>query len=118
MAKPRSKDPASRQSTRLTCVAANSAVTSADPRFIRDLLPGSGEDGRFQQLLDFDVEELDRLPASKYRVMEEMAPINHVASDTPPTLLRYDLELDAPLGIHHPGIPQGAATLMALLKWR
>jgi acetyl esterase/lipase len=102
MAKPRSKDPIARESTRLTCVAGNSAVTSVDPRFIRDLLPGSGEHGRFQQLLDFDVEELDRLPASKYRLMEEMSPIYHVDSHTPPTLLRYDHGLDAPLGIHHP----------------
>lgn len=102
MAKPRSKDPVARQSTRLTCVAGNSAVTSVDPRFIRDLLPGSPEYGRFQQLLDFDVDELDDLPASKYQLMEQMSPINHVSANSPPTLLRYDHGLDAPLGIHHP----------------
>ena len=102
MASPRSKDPIARQSTRLACVAGNSAVTSVDPRFIRDLLPGSGEHGRFQQLLDFDVQAVDRLPASKYRLMEEMSPIHHVDADSPPTLLRYDHSLDAPYGIHHP----------------
>ena len=49
-----------------------------------DLLPGSGEHCRFQQLLDFDPEELDRIPATKYRLMDVIAggkPISFVRSD-------------------------------------
>ena len=48
------------------------------------------------------LEELDQLPESKYRLMEELSPINLVDRDAPPTLLRYDRGLDAPHGIHHP----------------
>ena len=102
MAKPRAKDPLARESTRLRCVAANSVVTSIDPRFIRDLMPGSDAYRQFEQLFDYEAGELDHLPESRYRLMEELSPINHVDRDTPPTLLRYDRGLDAPYGIHHP----------------
>ena len=55
MAKPRSKDPIARESTRLTCVAVTQAVTSVDPRFIRDLMPGSNTHRNFDQLFGIDI---------------------------------------------------------------
>jgi acetyl esterase/lipase len=101
MAKPRAKDPVARQSTRLACVAGNSAVTSVDPRFIAELMPGSDAIRQFEQLLDYDADELESLPESKLRLMEELSPIHHVRGDAPPALLRYDRDLDGPYGIHH-----------------
>lgn len=101
MAKPRARDPVARESTRLSCAAVNSAVTSVDPRFIRDLMPGCDEYRRFEQLLDYEGEDLDRLPEAKYRLMEEVSPINHVDAGSAPALLRYDRGLDGPFGIHH-----------------
>jgi hypothetical protein len=41
LANPKSDDPVLRQSTRLTCMAVMNGQTSYDPRFIRDLLPGT-----------------------------------------------------------------------------
>jgi acetyl esterase len=41
LADPNSPDPVLRQSTRLTCMAVYMAQTSHDPRFIRELFPGT-----------------------------------------------------------------------------
>src|SRR5262249_22615153 len=41
LADPRSEDPVLRQSTRLTCMSVFNGQTSYDPRFIRDLFPGT-----------------------------------------------------------------------------
>ena len=103
MAKPGSKDPIARESTRLACVAVNQALTSVDPRFIRDIMPGSDIHSRFlKQFYGHEIDELEQLPEETYRLMEELSPINHVSKDAPPVLLRYDHKLDAPYGIHHP----------------
>ena len=77
------------------------AVTSVDPRFIRDLMPGSDIYRAGGQWFDIDIDELDQLPEEKYQLMEECSPINHVTKDAPPTLLRYDRKLDAPYDGHH-----------------
>ena len=47
LADPASEDPVARESTGLACAAVNQAVTSVDPRFMRDLMPGSAVPGRF-----------------------------------------------------------------------
>lgn len=103
MAKPDSKDPVARQSTRLNCVAVNQALTSVNPWFIRDLMPGSGvHEGFCKQFYGVDMGELDALPDTTLRMMDELSPINHAVGTSPPTLLRYDQKLDASYDIHHP----------------
>ena len=103
LADPASEDPVARESTGLACAAVNQAMTSVDPRFMRDLMPGSDVPGRFlKQFYGLEAADLDRLPPETCRMMEELSPINHVRRGIPPTLLRYDDPLDAPYGIHHP----------------
>ena len=103
LADPASEDPVARESTGLACAAVNQAVTSVDPRFMRDLMPGSAVPGRFlKQFYGLEEAALDRLPPETCRLMEELSPINHVRRGVPPTLLTYDDPLDAPYGIHHP----------------
>lgn len=101
MAKPKAKDPVERESTRLSCAAVNQAVTSLDPRFIRDLMPGCTAYRRFEEFFGYEGQDLDSLPKMKYDLMEELSPINHLRKGGPPTLLRYTGKLDAPFGIHH-----------------
>jgi acetyl esterase/lipase len=102
LAKPRRKDPIARLSTRLACVAVNQAPTSVDPRFVQKLMPGF-DVGRtnLPRLHGISMEDLDRLPKTTYRAMEESSPINHVSEDAPPTLLRYNNKRSARYTIHH-----------------
>jgi acetyl esterase/lipase len=109
LADPKSDDPVLRQSTRLTCVAVSEAQTSYDPRFIRQLFPGKDvyKIGPLKRLFDADLEKLDDLPAEKYKLFEEVSPINHLTRDDPPVLLWYNRPMDAEVtdtnvGIHHP----------------
>lgn len=113
MADPDSDDPVLRQSTRLSCMAVYNGQTSYDPRFIRDLLPGSDtyKHPALEQLYGIDADRLDDLPAEKARLIEETAPINHVTKDDPPAMLSYATEMDTPIrsqgvGIHHPKFAQ------------
>jgi hypothetical protein len=115
MADPKSDDPLLRQSTRMTCMFVTEGQTSYDPRFIRKLFPGKDiyRIGALQKLFDFNLSELDALPAEKYRLFEECSPITHVTKDAPPVLLLYNNPIDAEIrnqgiGIHHPPVRQGA----------
>ena len=103
------KDPVLRQSTRLTCMAVNNGQCSYDPRFIRDLFPGSDtyQNSALAQLFDVDLRKLDELPAAKYKLFEVVSAINHLTRDDVPVLMTYDSEMDTPIssrsvGIHHP----------------
>jgi Leucine-rich repeat (LRR) protein len=109
MADPKSDDPVLRQSTRLACMVVFDGQTSYDPRFIRQLFPDKDvyKIKPLQQLIDFDPNNLDHLPADKYKLFEECSPITHVTKDSPPVLLFYSSRLDAVvsiqgIGIHHP----------------
>ena len=109
LADPDNKDPVLRQSTRLTCMAVNNGQSSYDPRFIRDLFPGSDtyQNSALAQLFGVDLSKLDDLPAEKYRLFEEISAINHLTKDDVPVLMTYDNEMDTPIssqsvGIHHP----------------
>ena len=101
LAKPRAKDPVLRQSTRLACAAVTQAVTSIDLRFIRELMPGSSAYKNFEETFEISADDIDDLPAEKYQLMEECSPINHVSKGSPPTLLTYNRDHDAPFGVHH-----------------
>lgn len=103
MAQPRSQDPISRESTRLTCVSVVQAQTSYDPRFIRELMPGFDlrRHSYLEPMYDISLSDIDRLPKAKYRIMEEVSPINHVDDSSAPTLVRYNGKLSAAYGTHH-----------------
>lgn len=103
-----SADPVLRESSRLTCVIASAAQTSYDPRFIRRLIPEADtyKHPALARLFDINLEKLDHLPEEKYRLMEEVSPINHLTKDDAPVLFLYAGPLDQPVtdlrvGIHH-----------------
>ncbi|GIW80984.1 MAG: hypothetical protein KatS3mg105_2791 [Gemmatales bacterium] len=103
LADPKSGDPVSRQSTRLSSAVVINAQCSYDPRFTRELLPGSNtyQHPALASLFGIDIEKLDKLPADKYKLMEEVSPINHLTQDDPPVMLIYNRGLDADANIHH-----------------
>ncbi|MGA2067837.1 MAG: alpha/beta hydrolase [Thermoguttaceae bacterium] len=109
LADPGSSDPVLRQSSRLTCMAVYEGQTSYDPRFIRDLFPGTDtyKHLALAKLFDVDMDQLDRLPKEKYKLFEDVSAINHLTKDAPPALLIYSSTLDTKItgqgaGIHHP----------------
>jgi acetyl esterase/lipase len=109
MADPKSDDPVLKESTRLSCASVFDGQTSYDPRFIRKLFPGKDvyKIGPLRQLFGADLDRLDDLPAEKYRLFEEVSPINYLTKDDPPVLLWYSRPMDAEVtdtsvGIHHP----------------
>ncbi len=106
-------DPVLRHSTRLTCMSVFNGQTSYDPRFIRQLLPGTDtyKHPRLAQLFAVDLDKLDELPKEKYKLFELVSSINHLTEDDPPAQLLYAVNLDAPIknqgvGIHHPKFGQ------------
>ena len=109
LADPDNEDPVLRQSTRLTCMAVFNGQTSYDPRFIRDLFPGTTtyKESALAQLFDVDLSKLDDLPQEKYRLFEEVSALPHLTKDDAPAALFYASKLDTPItsqgvGIHHP----------------
>lgn len=108
LAQPKSGDPVERQSTRLTCAVVFNGQTSYDPRFIRDLFPGTDtyKHPALAQLFDVDLDQLDDLPAEKYKLFEHVSAITHLSRDDVPVMLVYGQSADAPItsqgvGIHH-----------------
>lgn len=109
MADPDNPDPVLRESTRLTCMAVNNGQSSYDPRFIRDLFPGTDThmNSALASLFGVDLKQLDDLPEEKYKLFEEVSAIPHLTADDAPVLMTYDSDYDTPIstrsiGIHHP----------------
>ncbi len=109
MADPDNADPILRQSTRLTCMAVENGQTSYDPRFIRDLFPGTDTwtNSALANLFGVNLKKLDELPEEKYQLFDAVSALPHLSKDDPPALLIYKSEKDAPIlnrsiGIHHP----------------
>ena len=109
LADPKNEDPVLRQSSRLTCMAVFNAQTSYDPRFIRELFPGTDtyKIGALAMLFRMDPDNLDQLPKEKYELFEACSPLAHLTKDDAPTLLVYSSTLETPIrdqgvGIHHP----------------
>lgn len=108
LADPKSDDPVLRQSTRLTCMSVFNGQTSYDPRFIRELFPGTEvyKEYALAKLFDVNLNKLDDLPKEKYRLFEFVSSINHLTRDDAPAQLIYASKLDTPItsqgiGIHH-----------------
>jgi acetyl esterase len=109
LADPDNEDPVLRHSSRLACMAVNNGQSSYDPRFIRELFPGSDtyQNSALAELFDVDLSKLDDLPQEKYELFEKVSAINHLTKDDAPVLMTYDSDLDTPIssrsiGIHHP----------------
>ena len=109
LADPDNEDPVLRESTRLTCMAVYNGQTSYDPRFIRELFPGTDtyKESALAQLFGVDLNKLDDLPQEKYRLFEEVSALPHLTKDDAPAALFYASEMDTPItsqgiGIHHP----------------
>lgn len=104
LADPDSEDPVLRQSTRLTCMYVSAGQTSYDPRFIRKMFPDADtyKISPLVQLFDADLNDLDNLPEEKYKLFEEISPINHLTKDDAPAILTYSMTMDAKPDIHHP----------------
>ena len=109
LADPDNEDPVLRQSTRLSCMAVYNGQTSYDPRFIRELFPGTDtyKESALAQLYGVDLSKLDDLPQEKYQLFEEVSPLHHLTKDDAPAALFYTSEMDTPItsqgvGIHHP----------------
>lgn len=123
LADPKSDDPVLRQSTRLTCMSVFNGQTSYDPRFIRDLFPGTEvyKESALAKLYDVDLNRLDDLPEAKYKLFEYVSSINHLTKDDAPAQLVYASKLDTPItsqgiGIHHPKFGQALKDRMDKLS--
>ncbi len=109
VADPDNEDPVLRHSTRLTCMAVYNGQTSYDPRFIRDLFPGTDtyKHPALPLLYGVNFDNLDDLPDEKYRLFEEVSALPHLGEDDVSALLMYASQMDTKItnqgiGIHHP----------------
>jgi acetyl esterase len=113
LADPENEDPVLRQSTRLSCMAVYNGQSSYDPRFIRDLFPGTDTylHPALPQFFGADLAMLDELAEEKHKLFEYVSAINFVSEGDPPVLLAYGSQMDTPIrtqgiGIHHPKFAQ------------
>lgn len=104
LADPESDDPIARQSTRLSCVVANQAQVSYDPRFWKEIgLERALQHRSFPQMYGHDVED-----ESVLALYEASSPIHFLTADDPPMRLDYAardvIADDTPMSalIHHP----------------
>ena len=103
LAKPDSKDPVARESTRLTAAAVNGAQTSLDPKQLRRWMPnmvygghamgftkpGQKRDAEFQALIDHREEVLPWI--------KEYSPIEHAGAGDPPIFFDYPAQKKPPV---------------------
>lgn len=100
MADPDSRDPVSRESTRLYCAAVNGAQVSLDPRQVREWLPNYTYGAHA-----FGLKSLDEVEQQRDRLagwIREYSPITHVTKDDPPIGLYYGGVKGAKVGEVHP----------------
>lgn len=109
MADPKSKDPISRESTRVTAAAVGGGQTSIDPKVIE---PWLGPMVLKHNMINMAVGERTIAGALKnyerYKELYvEFSPVNHVSKDDPPLFMTYGNNMKLPSenaghGIHHP----------------
>ena len=100
MADPESKDPVAREATRVTCVVADIAQTSLDPKQVREWIPKAtyGAHAFNKKTLDEVLEDRDKL----LPWINEYSPWALVTKDDPPTVLSYGGKADFPDLSEHP----------------
>lgn len=108
MADPKSDDPVSQQSTRISCASVGGAQVSYDPRFWRDVGLVKGlQHPSFSLMYGVPADDPFEDPA-KMAIAEACAPIVHVTKDDPPVYFQYgvpdELSDKTSLGavVHHP----------------
>jgi acetyl esterase/lipase len=87
LADPDSKDPVSRESTRLWCAAVSGAQTTLDPKQMRDWTPNSHYGAHAFGLADF--EEFYNKRDEIMPWIKEFSPYANVSSDDPPVYLSF-----------------------------
>jgi acetyl esterase/lipase len=87
LADPDSKDPVSRESTRLWCAAVSGAQTTLDPKQMRDWTPNSRYGAHAFGLADF--EEFYNKRDEIMPWIKEFSPYANVSSDDPPVYLSF-----------------------------
>lgn len=103
LADPKSEDPISRQSSRLTCAAVSGAQTSLDPKELREWIPNAIYGGHafgFRAQGRSRAEEFDLLIANRDKVLpwiKEYSPIELVTPDDPPIYLDYPRQASPPM---------------------
>ncbi|MCF7847830.1 MAG: alpha/beta hydrolase [Kiritimatiellales bacterium] len=105
MADPKSNDPISRQSTRLTCALPINMQSTYDPREIKKIIPG---DAYKHPALppffgctegwDWDSDKID---AKLDALIKDASPINHLSKDDPPVFLIHNEKSNTSGNIHH-----------------
>ena len=87
LADPKSKDPISRESTRLWCAAVTGAQTTLDPKQMKEWTPNSRYGGHA-----FGIKPFDQFLAKRDSIKEwiaEYSPYANVSKDDPPVYLIY-----------------------------
>ncbi|MHC4401222.1 MAG: alpha/beta hydrolase fold domain-containing protein [Planctomycetota bacterium] len=105
MAQPKSENPVSRQSTRLTCVFPINMQSTYDPREIKRIVPGDAYKhpalvplfGR-PEGWDWDTGEIDE---ALDQLLRDASPIHHLTEDDPPVFLIHYERSNTPGNIHH-----------------
>lgn len=105
LADPKSDDPVLRESSRLSCAATLFGQTTYDPRVLKKMYPDSKayRADWAEKFYGVKLDKLDGLPEEKYRLFEEVSPINHLTKDDPPVIQIYGVTVDSPPtdAIHH-----------------
>jgi acetyl esterase/lipase len=108
MADPKSDDPVSRQSTRISCASVGGAQVSYDPRFWREIGLAKGlQHSSFSLMYGVPSDDPFEDP-KKIAIAEACAPIEHITKDDPPVYFQYgvpdELSEKTSLGavVHHP----------------
>ena len=106
MAKPKSKDPVERESTRLSCAIPFNAQDTYDPRQIKKIVPGNAYDHVALKLLyglpeDWSWDE-DKVDEKLDALLKDASPINHLTKDDPPIFVYHFAGSNKPGNIHHP----------------
>ena len=87
LAKPDSKDPVARESTRLYCAAVNGAQTTLDPKPLLEWMPNYRYGAHA-----FGLKNIKELSANREKILKwitEYSPMSHVSKDDPPIAMFY-----------------------------
>jgi acetyl esterase/lipase len=87
MAKPDSKDPVARESTRLYCAAVNGAQVTLDPKPLLEWIPNYRYGAHAFGLKN--IKELAAKRESLLKQINEYSPMSHVSKDDPPIAMFY-----------------------------
>lgn len=108
MAAPKSDDPVSRQSTRISCASVGNAQVSYDPRFWRQHGLAKGlQHSSFPLMYGVPSDDPFEDP-KKITIAEDCAPIEHISKEDPPVYFQYgvpdELSDRTSIGavVHHP----------------